>query len=117
MNIRITVENDTLSATLDNTRSAHDFAALLPLTLELDDYGGIEKVSELPRRLSTEGAPAGVTPAVGDLAYYAPWGNLAIFIEDFSYSRGLVRLGQVQGDVAPLRRKGRLTVRIEHETR
>jgi hypothetical protein len=32
---------------------------------------------------------------VGDITYYAPWGNLAIFYRDFGYSPGLVRLGHI----------------------
>jgi len=38
----------------------------------------------------------------GDIAYYAPWGSLAIFHRDFSYSRGLVRLGRLEGHVEAL---------------
>jgi hypothetical protein len=43
-----------------------------PLTLTLEDYASIEKISDLPERLSTEDAPAGIDPAVGDITYYAP---------------------------------------------
>lgn len=49
----------------------------------------------LPARLSTAGAPEGIGPAVGDIAYYAPWGNLVLFYRDFGYSKGL---GRVEGD-------------------
>jgi hypothetical protein len=55
----------------------------------------------LPKELSTKDAPAGIDPSVGDIAYYASWGNLAIFYKDFGYSRGLVKLGRIdsRGDV------------------
>lgn len=46
---------------------------LLPLTLTLEDYASTEKISDLPKRLSTQGAPAGIDPSVGDVTYYAPW--------------------------------------------
>jgi len=39
--------------------------------------------------------PAGVKPTVGDISYYAPWGNIAIFYKDFSYSEGLVKIGHI----------------------
>jgi hypothetical protein len=39
---------------------------------------------------------------VGDIAYYAPWGNLAIFHKDFGYSDGLIILGKIDGDVDAL---------------
>ena len=38
--------------------------------------------------------------APGDLAYYAPWGNLAFFYESYRYSGGLIRLGRIDGDIA-----------------
>jgi hypothetical protein len=39
-----------------------------------------------PRKLSTSGARPGSDPDVGDIAYYAPWGNLALFYRNFGYS-------------------------------
>ena len=60
-------------------RVARDFISLLPLTLTLEDYAKTEKISDLPRTLTKERAPAGSDPSVGDITYYSPWGNLAIF--------------------------------------
>jgi hypothetical protein len=97
MKIRITVDGTELTATLTDSQATQDFLALLPLTLTLEDYAGTEKVSDLPARLSTEGAPEGSDPSVGDIAYYAPWGNLAIYYRDFGYSNGLVILGKIDG--------------------
>ena len=87
MKIRIDVDGGAVMATLDNnSQAAKDFIALLPLTLTLNDYNATEKVSDLPRRLSTKDAPPGFDPSIGDIAYYAPWGNLAIFYKDFGIS-------------------------------
>jgi hypothetical protein len=61
-----------------------------------------EKISNLPRRLSTEGAPAGSDPSIGDIAYYSPWGNLAIFYRDFRYSSGLIKLGKIDSGIEAL---------------
>lgn len=110
MKIMLTVSGESLPISLSDTRTAQDFAALLPLTLTLQDYGTTEKIADLPEKLSTDDAPPGVKPVVGDVAYYAPWGNLAIFVEDFPYSRGLVTLGRVETgvDLAVLRRRGPL---------
>jgi hypothetical protein len=63
--------------------------------------------------LSTAQAPAGSDPEIGDIAYYSPWGNLAIYYKDFSYSRGLVKLGHIESAVDTLRQPGPLTVTIE----
>jgi hypothetical protein len=107
------VDGQAVLATLNDTAAARDFAALLPLSLTLTDYARIERIADLPRKLSIEGAPAGVAPDPGDLTYYAPWGNLAIFVEGRDYARGLVRLGRVESGLPALRRSGPLQVRIE----
>jgi hypothetical protein len=91
--INIRLEDSVIPATLNHSKAALDFVSLLPLSLTLEDYASTEKISDLPRRLSTEGAPPGFDPSVGDIAYYAPWGNLAIYYRDFEYSTGLVSLG------------------------
>ena len=96
--INIRLEGRIIPATLNDSKAAQDFASLLPLSLTLEDYNFTEKISDLPRRLSTDGAPPGFDPSVGDIAYYAPWGNLAIFYRDFQYSRGLVSLGKLASD-------------------
>ncbi len=111
--IRIVVGDNIIPVTLDDNASARDFAALLPLSLTLEDYAATEKVATLPRKLSIAGAPAGMTPAVGDFCYYAPWGNLAIFHKPFAYSAGLVRLGRVDAGIDVLRAEGRMAARIE----
>jgi hypothetical protein len=113
MKIRITIEGTTVAATLDDNKTATDFASLLPLTLTLEDYAATEKISDLPRKLSTQDAPPGHQPSAGEIAYYAPWGNLALFHRDFSYSAGLVRLGSIETGVELLRRPGPLRVTIE----
>lgn len=115
MKIRITIDGTPITATLEDNATARDFASLLPLTLTLEDYASTEKISDLPRRLSTEGAPAGADPDVGDIAYYAPWGNLAIYYKDFRYSDGLIKLATIDDGVQALRRDGAFQVVIERE--
>lgn len=110
--IELVLEDETLTATLNDSRAARDFRVLLPLTLELKDYARTEKVSDLPERLSTEGDPSGSKASAGDIAYYAPWGNLAIFYKDFRYSDGLVILGKIDGDIGVLRTSAPMAVTI-----
>ncbi|WP_338035895.1 cyclophilin-like fold protein [Halochromatium roseum] len=111
--IQLIVGGETLSATLDDTPAGRDFAALLPLELSLTDYHATEKIADLPRTLDTRGAPAKYAPSAGDITYYAPWGNLAIFYKPFQSSRGLVRLGAFDGPIDALLRDGAIAVRIE----
>ena len=103
MKIRIKFEDKVLTATLRDSKTARDFVSQLPLTLTLEDYASTEKISDLPKRLSTEGAAPGFDPS-GDIAYYEPWGNLAVFYKDFRYSSGLVSLGRLDTGVDLLAR-------------
>jgi hypothetical protein len=113
MKSRIDIEGATMTGRLEDNATARDFASLLPLTVTLADYAGTEKISDLPRRLSTEGAPAGSDPAIGDIAYYAPWGNLAIFYRDFRYSGGLMELGALESGAAAISRPDAFRATIE----
>ena len=70
-------------------------------------------MAQLPKKLDTTGAPAAYAARAGDLTYYAPWGNLAIFYKPFQASRGLVRLGAFDGPIRALLQAGVVSVRIE----
>ena len=113
MKIRLKVGDTVLTATLIDSATTRDFISLLPLTLTLKDYAGTEKISDLPKRLSTESAPSGSDPSVGDITYYAPWGNLAIFYRDFGYSSGLVILGKIDSGIKALNVLGSVKGTIE----
>ena len=112
MKIRIKFEDKVLTATLRDNKTARDFVSQLPLTLTLEDYASTEKISDLPKRLSPEG-PSGSDPSVGDIAFYAPWGNLAIFYRDAKYASGLIILGKIDGDAASFNVPDPLKVTIE----
>lgn len=113
MQIQLIFEHQILYAILDDSAAARSFHALLPLELTLVDYASTEKVSDLPKRLATQDEPKGYKPSVGDITYYAPWGNLALFYKRFSYANGLIRLGKIIDNVEFLERTKSITVRIE----
>ena len=46
-------------------------------------------------RLNVGEAPTHMTPQTGDVAYYIPWGNLAVFVRNFRASESLVPLGRM----------------------
>lgn len=111
MKLQFTSNGEVMAtATLDDHDSARDLVALLPLALTFKDYAATEKIADLPRALATHGAPAAYNPVAGDICFYAPWGNLAIFYSDGELSDGLVKLGRVDagldairgGDAGPL---------------
>jgi len=115
MKVRFIIGSKTLMATLDDSAASRDFVSMLPLTLSMKDFAGREKISgDLPKILDQRGAPKGYDPSVGDITYYAPWGNLALFYRDASYAKGLVRLGQFDGGVETLgAQEGDFKLRIE----
>jgi hypothetical protein len=98
MKLHITIDKTEIIATLKDHPTSTDFIAMLPLSLILEDFGGKEKINDLPKKLSITGAPVGSKPSKGDIAYYAPWGNLAIFYQDAPYVNGLIILGKIDAN-------------------
>ena len=113
MKIVLTVDGRSITATLEDNPTARDFVSLLPLTIVLEDYARTEKIAYLPRKLTKEGAPAGIDPSVGDITYYAPWGNLALFYRDFGYAKGLIKIGSIDEGIDVLGGSGSISVTIE----
>jgi hypothetical protein len=112
-NIQITLGKNVITGTLDDTPTVRDFVKQLPLKLKLEDYSSTEKIAYLPNKLSTQNAGAGFDPDVGDITYYAPWGNLAIFYQDFGYSHNLIRLGRITSGMEHLRYRNAKQATIE----
>lgn len=98
MKIKIEVDGTEITATLYNNATAKDLVSRLPLTVELEDYAGNEKIFYPKPKLATTGAPAGYQASKGDITYYSPWGDIAIFYKDFSYASGLVSVGKIDGN-------------------
>jgi hypothetical protein len=113
MKIRLIINGKPVSATLVDNPTSRDFLSLLPLSVTLEDYAATEKITYLPGKLSTAGAPSGSDPSVGSIAYYAPWGNVALFYKDAPYARGLILLGRIDAGLETLSTPGPLKARIE----
>ena|SRR6266404_239516 len=84
--------------------------ALSALTEKFRGIGTKPRVISIIRM---HAAPSGSEPSVGDIAFYAPWGNLAIFYQDAEYANGLIILGKIDGDAAAFNVPGSLKVTIE----
>ncbi|NVN19530.1 hypothetical protein GUA46_14365 [Muricauda sp. HICW] len=93
--LKISFGETQLTATLFDNPTSRDFISMLPITTELEDYASNEKIFYPERKLADSGALAGYKPSKGDITYYAPWGDVAIFYKDFSYSTGLISLGKI----------------------
>lgn len=78
MKIKIVISGKTLTATLADNPTARDFISLLPLNLSMDDLFGREKFGHLPKALPEKG-PRTHSYQVGDIAYWSPAHDLAIY--------------------------------------
>jgi len=103
--VRITFGDIELTARLHDNATARDLAAQLPLALTFRDHNSVEKAAPLPRELSLDGAPAGHDPVAGDIAYWAPDGDLVLYYDDAAPNfNGIVRIGELEGDLAAAKR-------------
>lgn len=104
--VRLTIESTAttqeavLIELLDNP-AAKAFAAQLPLTLPFRDYAGAEKIATLPQRLNPQGSPSGRETPV-DFAYFAPWGNLAVYYTGLGDDGQILALGRIRTGKAVL---------------
>lgn len=113
MRIRFSFAGHVFTATLSDSPTGRDLVSLLPLDVEIEDYSTNEKIFYPPRKLATgDDTPFG-NEAPGDLCYYAPWGDVVLFHAGYRYSRGLHRIGRLDGPVTPLLTRGTHPLRVE----
>ncbi|ADG72582.1 cyclophilin-like fold protein [Brachyspira murdochii] len=114
--VKLIFNDNEVYALITNSNAGNDFLSLLPMNLKIEDFNGTEKISYLSKKLNTQNEPDGITPKAGDITYYAPWGNLAIFYKNFRYSNNLIYLGRFENisDISKLSNiKGYFEIRIE----
>ncbi|TLD82534.1 cyclophilin-like fold protein [Helicobacter trogontum] len=115
MQIKLLFNNQELLVNLDKNETSKEFYQSLPLELEFSDFIGKEKIAHLPNELKNNNSN-GYEPEIGDLFYYAPWGNIGIFYEKQPFNRDIIFLGKVQGNLELLRaQKGNFKVKITRE--
>ncbi|MGF9889601.1 cyclophilin-like fold protein [Priestia megaterium] len=117
--IKLTFNNKEVFVRMYDNPTSKDFLAQLPLTITFEDYIGKEKISILQKRLSAADVQAGDLSKKGDFAYYAPWGNIAIFYKGFEdATNDLIILGQIESGKENLENiHGDFTVTIEKVTK
>lgn len=94
--IVVTINGQQIVVRLYDNQAAKDLVAMLPLSLSFRDYAAAEKIAYLPSKLRTQGGD-GNSYSEGDFAYFAPWGNLAVFYKDQGTAGGgLVILGRIE---------------------
>lgn len=99
LKVNITVGNRIITATMEDNAAARDFLSRLPLEVILNDYNNTtEKIFYPDPALMIKDVARGCTPEPGDIAIYAPWGNVAIFCKSWSYSRDLIKIGSIDSN-------------------
>ena len=115
MKIRITLNGKAITATLIESETTRDFISLLPLTLTMNDLFGREKFGHLPRAIS-EGGKRTQTYEVGDVIYWSPGPDVAMFYRHDGPSipsPGIIVMGKIDSGVEALNVPGSVKVRIE----
>lgn len=117
MNMKLRVEGQELTAILFDNDTAHDFRKLLPLTLVASDLMTREKYAHLPRPLCAT-AQASRSFEVGDIAYWPPGEDIAVFYRDDGKSipePGIIKIGRIDAGIEVFGVAGSLTMIIECE--
>ena len=115
MKIRISVNGKAITATLIDSETTRDFISLLPLTLTMNDLFGREKFGHLPRAIS-EGGKRTRTYEVGDVIYWSPGPDVAMFYRHDGQSipsPGIIVMGKIDSGVEALNVPGSVKVMIE----
>jgi hypothetical protein len=97
--ITITAGDVVMTATLNDTSVAQDFAATLPVTLPWFRNAGIEYITELSAPM-TETGPFYTDVQPGDIVYYNPLDSITIIYEETSSVPTLTKMGEITSDLS-----------------
>jgi len=115
MKININIGGKTFAASLADNATARDFVSVLPLTLSMKDLFGREKYAALPKALSERG-PRSNRYEVGDVAYWSPSHDLAIYYHQDGESipsPGIIPIAKIDGGAESFNVPGSVKVIIE----
>src|SRR5215208_1866279 len=115
MKIKLRIAGKEITATLIDSETTRDFVSLLPLTLTMNDLFGREKFGHLPRAIS-EGGKRTRTYEVGDVIYWSPGPDVAMFYRHDGQSipsPGVIVIGKIDSSVEELNVPGAVKVTIE----
>lgn len=95
MRITVSANGKEVQYELNDSQASKDLLAQLPMTIKVENYGGIEKIFYPPAKLNTSDTPLAKDIKAGTLAYYAPWADVVMFYDSFHPADGLYELGRV----------------------
>ncbi len=113
--LRISVGEETFTATLLNNPTATAFKALLPLTINMNELNRNEKYANLPKSLPIN---ASVPPSIqsGDLMMYGSR-TLVLFYTGFSTSYSYTKIGKIDDVTGLAAALGNGDVKVTYELR
>ena len=114
-NITITVNGTAFAATLADNAAAEAFAAMLPLTLKMDELNGNEKYHYLDSSLPTSSYSPGTINA-GDLMLYGS-SCVVLFYATFSTGYSYTRIGKIDNPDGLAAAVGRGSASVTFEAR
>ncbi|MGY4857296.1 cyclophilin-like fold protein [Cryobacterium sp. AP23] len=106
------LDGEEIGGVLNDTATSTSLLAQLPLSLTFRDYGGQEKIAELPEYLSLEGASEGSAAAPMTIGYYAPQQSLVLYYDHVGYFAGIVPIGTYERTGAIESQAGNFTVTL-----
>ena|SRR2546426_777542 len=115
MKIGLRVGDKVVTATLIDAKTTQDFISLLPLPLTMNDLFRREKFAHLPRAISKEGKRTH-TYEVGDIAYWAPGPDVAVFYRHDGQdipNPGIIVIGKIDSGVEAFDVPGSIKVTVE----
>lgn len=114
--ITMTVGDQVATATLADTPAGHQLAAMLPITVDLQDPFGQAKSGPLPHAIDVAGAAREFHPITGGIYYWSDGDQLAVFYDALGQSvppPGLVRFGNVDTGLDAFASAGNVSVTIQ----
>ena len=115
MKIRISIADKVVTATVADNATARDFVSVLPLKVSMKDLFGREKYANLPKALSENG-PRTTSYEVGDIAYWSPAHDVAIYYKQGGESipsPGIIPIAKIDAGAEAFNVPGSLKVMIE----
>ena len=90
--ISVQFGENTVIYELNDSPAADSLYEQLPITTEVEDFSTNEKIFYPSQELDTSDSPVAEGGA-GTLAYYAPWGDVVMFYDNYSVNDSLFELG------------------------
>ena len=94
MRMTVSANGNSVVFELNSSPASRDLYAQLPLNVEVENFGGNEKIFYPPKKLNVTDTPLARDVQPGALAYYAPWGDVVMFYGSFGSAAGLYELGR-----------------------